>query len=554
MGVTKLTGSQATALRQQIESQNSARDAASASPAPKAPSSNATPPVPPSPPTPQTSPQGSPSNENHVQCPYCSGSTLVTKMGKTLSHISGWIQKSFSIKVPTGVLTYLQSKMPVSKTAALKGPCKSCGGEGSLPDPAKKANDAAQQAANNHKSNAEEIAKLENKLAPHGGNRHTLIQGCDLLEVGLGMNDVASYTVLEGAGRRNKRLVAHSDLSSKGAPMFFEGAECNYVQGTNPPASPGGHYFIKCSNKFSVMAGAQGIDLTTGGPVTISGGITRISGPEITIGTQTGPLSLEGEVVNITGKSIELAPSDGDLCVRGNISSSANIRVGGHTHSQSMSFVHGSCVGYNGWTDNATPKELGTGPAMYGSGGVKGITHAALELANHAINIVSDPMDIKNAIGVAALQDFVDKVSTLAYQSLPVEKLPTGFILPGTPVNFTGLGASGAQLGAASGNLIAGPGVLIVGPAPVPLFNFPHTHIMPSQPHCHSIRLPAIDISADTSEQLLAKQGGLEMPVPLHKSTGITEAAKAAVQSGCSIAAAGAKVAILKAEKALGLV
>ena len=532
---------------------NSFRDAAAASPTPIAPkTSPTTPTIPPPPETPKTSPQGSPQSKDECNCPYCSGSMLVTKVGRTLSHISGWIQKSFSIKIPTGVLQYLQSKMPVSKTAALKGPCKVCEGKGSIPDPAKKANTAAQQAAANHKANADEITKLENKLAPAGGNRYTVIQGSDLLEVGLGMNDVASYTVLKDAAVRNKRLVAHADLSSKGAPMFFEGAKCNYVQGTNPPASPGGHYFIKCSNKFSVMAGAQGIDLTTGGPITISGGITRISGPEITIGTQTGPLSLEGEVVNINGKSIEITPSDGDLCVRGNISSSANVRVGGHTHSQSMSFVHGSCVGYKTWTDNATPKELGTYGAKWGSAGVKGITHTSLDLANYAINIASDPTDIQAALGMSSMNDFMDKIMNMTYQSLPYELLPTGYILPGTVITLALGNITGVATGTVTGPItITGGTVLATVAAPILLNNFPHTHIMPSQPHCHSIRVPAMDISADTTEQLLAKQSGVENGVPLPKQNGATEGIMTGLQTGCAVAAAAAKAAILKAEKSL---
>jgi hypothetical protein len=516
--------------------QSNKYDATNASPAVQKPTNSGNPPSPSPPPpkTPETSPQGSQEGGDHTQCPHCSGETLVTKVGRTLSHISGWIQKCFSIKIPTGVLKYIQDHTPVSKTAALKGPCKSCGGKGSIKSPAKIAAPAAEKVKANFQKNAEEITKLENKLAPHGGNRYTVIQGSETVEVGLGFNDAPSYTVIEGAGRRNKRLVAHSDLSSKGAPMFFEGAESNYIQGINSLASPGGHYFLKCSNKFSVAAGAQGVDITTGGPITISGGITRISGPEISITTQTGPLTLEGEVVNINGKSVEVATSDGDFCVRGNISAGTNVRVAGGLHTQNLSFVHGSCVGYNSFTDNATPKAIVSGKAVYGSAGVKGQIAAALDLAAHAAGIIADPTDVKNAIGPAAIFDLMDKMLTLAYLNLPQELSLTGYILPGTPVTFFDIVAPNATIGAApgvvvTGPIIIGPGELTIGPTPVPLFNFPHVHIIPSLPHCHSVRLPAIDFSADTSEQLLAKQASIAYPTPQHTSSSLTELFKTTI-------------------------
>ena len=503
-------------------------------------SSTTTPVVPTSAKTSQTSPQGIPPSHDESKCPFCQGSTLVTKMGKTLSHVSGFLLRSFSIKIPTGVLNYIKEHTPVPKTAALKGQCKVCKGKGSIKDPSKIAVPVAEKVKADFQKNAKEITELENKLAPHGGNRYTVIQGSDLLEVGLGMNDAPSYSIIEGAGKRNKRLVAHSDLSSKGAPMFFEGADCNYVQGINSVASPGGHYFIKCSNKFSVMAGAQGIDLTTGGPITISGGITRISGPEITIGTQTGPLSLEGEVVNISGKSVEVSTSDGDFCVRGNISTTSNVRVGGHTHTESMSFVHGSCVGYNSWTDNASPSEFQTGPAFYGGMAAEGELQAALDLKAHILAKSTDPMNIKNLVGPAALAELTDKTLNITYQARPWELIPTGYILPGTVISLTlgtitGLATAGQT--SATGGAVTGPITITGGTAlatvaaPIILNNFPHTHSIPSQPHSHSIRLPAIDFSADTSEQLRSKQAGVENPAPLHKTSSITKTIEDGLQS-----------------------
>lgn len=513
------------------------------------PSSNASSVVPSSSTGPKTSPQGSPQGGEEVPCPFCTGEIKPIKKGRTFSAISGLKQRTPVLKLPTGLLSLFTDKN-VSKKQALKGPCKSCGGKGTIKDPAKIANAAAEEAAANHKANAEEITKEENKLAPAGGNRYTIIQGSDLLEVGLGMNDVPSYAVLKGAGRRNKKLA--SDLSSQGAPMFFEGAECNYIQGVNPPASPGGHYFIKCSNKFSVMAGAQGIDLTTGGPITISGGITRISGPEITIGTQTGPLSLEGEVVNINGKSVEIATSDGDLCVRGNISSSSNMTVGGHLHSESISFVGAKCIGTKDvHTDESGPSEYHTGPAFYGSAGGTAQSEVALDLAAWSAINTAQFNKIKNLVGPAAQNSLGDKIKNMAYQMIPYEKEVTGWIIPGTQMVLSLAGAqmtvNGAatstcpcnQGGSATGVITIRDATFTVGRVigtveeqNIDLHNFPHSHVLPDQKHDHTIRLPDIDCSADTAEQLRSKVvSPAAIPAPFSPQESNTKKFMAAMQT-----------------------
>jgi len=489
--------------------------------------------------TPSTSPQGSPQGGDEVLCPWCTGKIIPQQGARTSSSVIK-DKRSFATKIKTGLISIFKDNSPITTKEARKGPCKACGGKGTIKDPSKIAAPAAEKVKANFEKNAEEITKLENTLAPHGGNRYTVIQGSEVLEVGLGFNDAPSYTVIEGAGKRNKRLVPHTDLSSKGAPMFFEGADSNYVQGINSVASPGGHYFIKCANKFSIAAGAQGIDLTTGGPVTISGGITRISGPEITIGTQTGPLSLEGEVVHINGKSVEVATSDGDFCVRGNISSSGNVRVGGNTHSESISFVHAKCIGTKDTpTDESSPNDFHTGPAFYGSVGGTAQGEVALDMAAFVAANASHSEKIKNIIGPAFQGALSDKVKNMAYQMIPYEKEVTGWIIPGTNIIFslagvelqiqgavvsTGLvagttpvtGTLNATLGTFSSPTVIGT----IKETPVDLHNFPHSHVLPDLKHSHNIRLPDIDCSSDTAEQLRGKVAGVENPAPQHFETG----------------------------------
>jgi len=558
MGVTKLasgpgmsstTSSVAEVHAAAVAANNSAfRESAStpSSVAPYKPSATTTETATPPPQTPQTSPQGTPPNGDEVQCPHCTGKILTKKSARISSGIGGLLRRCFPIKLPTGLVKLLTDNAPVQKKAALKGSCKSCKGKGTIKDPAKLAAPAAEKVKAAYQKNAKEITELENKLAPHGGNRYTVIQGSEVLEVGLGFNDAPSYSVIEGAGRRNGRMV--SDLSSKGAPMFFEGAESNYIQGINSVASPGGHYFVKCSNKFSVAAGVQGIDLTTGGPVTISGGITRISGPEITIGGQTGPLTLEGEVVYLNGKSVEVATSDGDFCVRGNISTTSNATIGGHTHSESVSFVNALCVGTkDGHTDEGSPNDFHTGPAFYGSAGNTAQSQVALDMAAFVASNTSSLEKIKNMMGPAYKDSLGAKIKNMAYQMTPYEQEVTGWIIPGTKMKTavtdgTGVTITGTctcpcnyGLTPATGPITITLGTLQIEQITqtvinnIELHNFPHSHVLPDLKHNHTIRLPDMDYSADNAEQLRGKiKPAISTPAPYNISTGKAKTLQAA--------------------------
>jgi hypothetical protein len=504
---------------------------------------------------PSPSSTASSDGQRELPCPHCTGEILVTKVSKTLGYVGGILQRAFSIKIPTGVIQYLQDNSPVSKSSVLKTPCKACNGKKTIKDPSDQSAKEKQVAAN-HAASAPDITKLEKKLGSTtggSGNRYTVIAGHELLEVGLGMNDAPSYNVIKGGKTRHKRLVPHASIDlKKGAPMFSEGAPANHVQGINSVASPGGHYMIKCSNKFSVVTGTQGVDITSGGPVNITGGITTITGPEITIGTQTGTLTLEGEFIQLNGKSIEVAPSDGDLHVKGTISNTGNIRVGGHTHSQSISFVHGSCVGTKRSTDEAAPSELYTGPAFWGGAGVEGIVSSVKDIIGFAIANASDPVGIQGMMGPRFSQGMSDKAFNISYSARPWETLPqgTGYILPGTRVllnltstSFSNFSGPANEAGSVSGGAASfGGQMLATVAAPIILNNFPHNHALPDLKHSHSIRLPDIDDTADTSEALLAKQTGVEEAGPLQKQVGSKELVNLLFQSTVGNAFAAAQL------------
>lgn len=461
------------------------------------------------------------SNQRQIKCPSCSGQILVKTGGRAFASITGFLQRSFNIRIPTELLTYLKEKMPVSKQKLLKGECTACDGKGTIPDPS---DDTAKikQVESLAKSKSEEILKLESKLAPACGNRYTIIQGCDLLEVGLGMNTAPSYRVDKNKSIRNKGIIDPGKINTKkGGPQIPEGGKCNHVQGINPLASPGGHYMIKCSNKFTVLAGAQGIDITTGGPLTISGGITRFTAPEIVLGTQTGRLSLQGDVVDICGKSIEIAPTDGHFFVKGTISNTGNMICGGHMHAESLSFTKAECSGRNEITKPSSSSDMYSGPAFWGGLGVEGIPSALKDTIGFVVSKVANPVEAQQILSLRFIEGIRDKILNMTYMMRPMELIFTGYIPPGLCV-------------------VVGSGGVSTNPAPVPVYNFPHIHALPDAMHTHEVRIPDLDCSADSAAQVRGNQAGIASSAPLHKqSASVIEAGVALFQTISTIFVAG---------------
>lgn len=418
--------------------------------------------------------------QREQKCPFCNGQVLPNVVGRIFSSINGFLWRNFNIRIPTGLLEYLQSKVPVEKVALLKNPGECvCKGKRSIPDPSddtSKWKDSLGIA----KANFGELIKLEQDLAPACGNRYTIIQGSDLLEVGLGMNDAPSYRIDKGKSVRNARFADMGELNvEKGGPII-KGGEANHVQGINSLASPGGHYMIKCANKFTVVAGAQGIEFNTGGPLNISAGIIKCTGPELSIGTQTGRLSLEGETMNLNAKSIEAAPSDGHFMVRGSGGFTGNCTVAGHTHSESASVVNLSVPGKNETTNPSAGSDKQTGPAYWGSIAGEMVGPVVKDYVAHTLTNATHPKLAPNMILPRYWQASFDKVLNMAYALRPIEIVPTG-------IAYVTYGSSA--------------GLHFI-------FNFPHSHQMPDANHVHDMRVPDIDYSADDAGQVRAKAAG----------------------------------------------
>ena len=422
-----------------------------------------------------------------IQCPNCTGKVLTKKSGKPFASINAFLQRAFSIRIPDlKIIEWLKERQPVEKLTISKGDCGYCGGKQTIDDPT---DDTAKWEAvkANFDGRKEEIEAEEAKLAPPCGNRYTIIQGSDLLEVGLGMNDTPSYRTEAEKDIANGRLIdpGEGDMK-KGGPQVPKGAKRTLVTGTNPPASPGGHYVIKCSNRFSVLVGAQGIDITTGGPITINGGITQITGPQVTVGTSKGRLVLEGETLNMNAKSIEATTSEGAFFIKGTLNTTGNAVIGGHAHAESASIVNLETTGKNEPSKIGSPGNIYGGPAFWGGPAVEGITAALKSLVSYTLLNTTNPEHAKIIASPRFLTGLEDELKNILYVSRPEELVQTGWA--------------------------------VVAGVKCPVYNFPHIHAMPDQMHVHETRVPDIKCDADDAESLRKQNAGCTSNAPLAKN------------------------------------
>lgn len=380
--------------------------------------------------------------------------------------------------------------------------CGSCGGTKQIPDPN---DDSAryQQASQMLKDKAEQVMEAEAKLGL-GGTRTTIIQGSDMLFVGLGFNNNKSYEVIpDGA-------IAPS---MRGGKIPQQNAtRVNAVVGKQ--ASLGwpqqvGNYTIKCANKFNLLAGAGGITIATPGTLTFSAGSLKLVSPQLSLGSSTGPLTLEGDSVNVMGKAISITPTGGELFVRGNINNTGNITTQGHAHFESVSFVKGSTVGTtkSTYNSNANPDVVNTQPATWS---YKAAAAALLDFKMYFEHILSDTKTSAfRLLSPKEQQNITDRVTTITKLLQPWEFLPTGYLLPGTPIFISG------TFGANSAGIVGGvsAGAIV---APVPLFNFPHFHGVPEMQHHHDVVLPDLDYTNQSPNALRNKvmNGAQESGMP----------------------------------------
>jgi hypothetical protein len=351
-----------------------------------------------------------------------------------------------------------------NKKALFDKECPTCGGDGVLEDKADQTKQV-QQAAKIAETEAKEILELEATLGPLGGNRHTIVVGDDMLEVGLGFNDSKSYKIVN----EGQISPAGGKIESKATLPYYRKTPA--VVGTNPLSIPGGHYHIKCGNKFSVFAGAQGVDINSVGPVVIQGGITKFIGPEITIGSSTGHVCMEGDHIQMTGKSIALTPDpggSGQVTVQGTFHSAGNMVVGGGAHVDGdLSFNSATCPGRIERTRVGSGTDQTTGPAQWSTNAV---TNGLKDYIRKLTLNLADPTSLM--LSPRGMQNIQQETISLLKKAIPLETQPTGFCV--------------VTYGSSAGVH--------------PIFNYPHHHSLADGAHSHDSFVPNIKLVRTSNE------------------------------------------------------
>ena len=371
------------------------------------------------------------------------------------------------------------------------GKCPRCNNTGFIED---KTDQSQQIQAASQKAQQlqKEITQLEADLggAGPGGNRHTLVVGDDMLEVGLGYNDSPSYKIVKDGSADP----AGAQITQKGTVKTV--ASTNAVVGTNPLATPGGHYIIKCSNKFTVRAGAQGIELNTEGPLIIRAGQTQLIGPEVTVGSAVGRVTIEGKSTSIGGDYISLNPGTGG---KGQVSCTGTFTTVGNMIAQGGAHFEGdvSCIsmtmpGKVERSKHASQDIQTTGAAIWQN---EAAQQALQDFVRTRTIRAQDPAGL--VLAPREQQNIAADQKSLLRRASPLEPVPTGLIQIGQCVVDSTTHA----------NLV-----------PIPIFNFPHHHTLGDMIHAHDSTVPNIKLTTGCKAvRGTAKQK--ELPAPVMANT-----------------------------------
>lgn len=422
-----------------------------------------------------------------IPCPTCTGKISPNNYKQKEETQEGFTGNTgFAARIP--LIGGIIQSGSVKIASIFDKKCPTCKGKGCLEDKtdlSKQQQAAAKVAEQESKS----IVELEAKLGPVGGNRHQVVVGDDLLEVGLGMNDSKSYKVI----KEGQVAPSGGKIESKGTVPVFR--KSNSVVGTNPLATPGGHYHIKCSNKFSVYSGAQGVEVTSHGPVIIKGGMTQIIGPEVTIGSSSGQVTIEGEHLQLSGKSIALTPEgtgSGQVAIQGTLHTSGNLVVGGGIHIDGdVSFTGATCAGKLDRTRVSSDPNQVTGPAQWRTTTVK---NGVKDFLRKLTVQIADPTCV--LLSPRGMQNLKMEAKALVKKALPVEDVVTGWILPGTKVKLMGTCPCNYPSPGSTA-----PGILeMMVVENIDLRNFPHHHTLADSAHSHDMFVPNMKLVKSSEE------------------------------------------------------
>lgn len=455
-------------------------------------------------------------------CPYCTGEKIINPKQEEVKtnngaqpYTPGGALSKFAASFNKAYNTYASRK---KKNSELIPKCEICNNTRKIEDTTDRS-EQIEAAGKEAEALKDEILKLEAELGPPGGNRHTLVVGDEVLEVGLGYNDTPSYTIVKDGG------LGPALTMQKEAPMNT-GTKVDAVVGTNPLATPGGNYTVKCANKYMVRAGAHGIELSTEGPLIIKAGQTQITGPEVTIGSSVGPVAIEGQSLSINGgKCLQLnagAEGSGQISANGTFTATGNMVAQGGAHFDGdVSCVSMTMPGTHERSEHAAQDTQTSGAPSWAKEcseqGLKDFKRVREIRKQDAANLVASPREQKN---IASEQ------KALLKKSQEIEPQPTGLIIPGTQFEITVTSINGILDGESRACTVSGQATMrgtFTGPGRgVELRNFPHHHGLSDMIHAHDNFVPNINKTktADEVRQLAGQQKTLPAPAPAIINTG----------------------------------
>ena len=384
-----------------------------------------------------------------------------------------------------------------------EGECESCGGTGEIEDYTDRT-DETNAVAQKAQAIQKEVTDLESKLGPMGGNYHMLVAGDHMLEVGLAFNDSKGYDIEEDASRTRGGVKMY-----KKGPVAVD-TKINGVVRGNPISTPGGNYIVKCGNKCTVRPGVGGFEVHSEGAFIARTGPIEFTGPEITLGAAKGQLVLDAQAVNVNGTAVNINAAPGG---KGQVS------IGGTLHTTGNAVIQGGVHAEGGLSAPSIITPTKEERSRHSSQDIQ-TTGAAVWLAQAVEQATKDfarvrKLRIADISGLALtpreVQNIISETKNLLKKSLPVEPVPTGIILPGTPILINGVCPCN-QGGTASGTIIG-----VIG-APVELRNFPHHHPLSDSPHAHPYRGPNFR-GTDDDEGMRGAIAGIDSAAPITAKT-----------------------------------
>lgn len=379
-----------------------------------------------------------------------------------------------------------------------EGKCRTCEGKRTVEN---KADQTAEIQKTRSAADAqkEKLTELEGKASGGtglGGNDITFVVGNKFVKVGAAYNDSQSYESIPDG----KIVPSGMQIDKKGVTKRSDTAA--QVNGLNPLPTLGGNYTMEIGNHYKVRAGAQGIELSTEGPLIIKAGQTQMVGPEVVIGTATGETRIAGKHLQLDGeKSIALTPGrsgDGQVIIQGTCTSTGNFVAAGGAHIDGdLSFISATCPFKEERTKHSSQEAEYGGPARWsGTAAAQGLKDLIRTITIRVLDPSAVSLSPRQALNL-----FMDSREALE-KSLPLELLPTGVILPGEC-------------------LVVGVGVS-TNPGFIPVYNFPHHHTLTDQIHAHNMRVPNFNLLEDDEQvRSTAKAKESRAPAPITKESAL---------------------------------